>query len=101
MSAKCPLFHSDLGAKGNQRKSYPLPLVSFGLSAASGRLRNSRFQHSNKSSPLSIFWLKPQARQGGLKVKTMRMQPLWLFSKSFTFLLRHSSGGWNPGNPHA
>jgi hypothetical protein len=55
--------------KETKEKATPLPLVSFGLSAASGRLRNSCFQHSNKSSPLSIFWLKPQARQGDLKSK--------------------------------
>jgi len=33
--------------KETKEKATPLPLVSFGLSAASGRLRNSRFQHSN------------------------------------------------------
>ena len=33
--------------KETKEKATPLPLVSFGLSAASGRLRNSCFQHSN------------------------------------------------------
>jgi hypothetical protein len=60
--------------KETKEKATPLPLVSFGLSAASGRLRNSRFQHSNKSSPLSICWLKPKARHRGFKVKTRYAQ---------------------------
>jgi hypothetical protein len=33
--------------KETKEKATPLPLVSFGLSAAAGRLRNSRFQRSN------------------------------------------------------
>jgi hypothetical protein len=55
--------------ESNQSKRHPAAALSFGLSAASGRLRNSRFQHSN--SPRRF----PSAAQAegaarGLKVKT-------------------------------
>ena len=40
--------------KVGKQNDTPLPLVSFGLSAASGRLRNSDFQSSNSPRRLSI-----------------------------------------------
>jgi hypothetical protein len=42
----------------------PLPLVSFGLSAASGAAAELALSALKQSSPLPICWLKPKARQG-------------------------------------
>jgi hypothetical protein len=55
--------------KETKEKATPLPLVSFGLSAASGRLRNSRF------SAQTVLAAYPSAAQAegaarGFKVKT-------------------------------
>ena len=61
--------------KETKEKATPLPLPSFGLSAASGRLRNSCFQHSNSPRRLSICWLKPKARQRGFRVKNKKTNP--------------------------
>jgi hypothetical protein len=49
--------------KETKEKATPLPLIFFGLSAASGRLRNSRF---SAQTVLAAFHLplNPKARQG-------------------------------------
>ena len=42
----------------------PLPLISLGLSAASGAAAELALLALKQSSPPTICWLKPQARQG-------------------------------------
>jgi hypothetical protein len=78
MSAKCPLFHSDLGAKSNQRKSHPAAALSCTCIADLGRLaqldQTSEAQHSlvlglEQCASLILNPLTSSARQRGRKSK--------------------------------
>jgi hypothetical protein len=53
--------------KETKEKATPLPLVSFGLSAASGRLRNSAFSLRQSSLKPSQLFNASQARQQGIE----------------------------------
>jgi hypothetical protein len=52
--------------KETKEKATPLPLISFGLSAASGRMWNSPANFIQAQTVLAAFQLplKPKARQG-------------------------------------
>ena len=52
--------------ESDQRKRHPLPLVSC-ASRQSGRLRNSRFQHSNSPRRRLPLCLRCSARQQGIE----------------------------------
>jgi len=55
--------------KETKEKATPLPLFSFGLSAASGRLRNSLRSDSPRRFPSAA---QAEGAAKGMKVKTMR-----------------------------
>jgi hypothetical protein len=57
--------------ESNQRKSHPAAASSFGLSAASGRLRNSLRSNSPRRYPSAA---QAEGAARGEKVKTMRMR---------------------------
>jgi hypothetical protein len=63
--------------KETKEKATPLPLVSFGLSAASGRLRNSPSNFIQAQTVLAAFHLLAQAEGAarGFKVKTLYFPP--------------------------
>jgi hypothetical protein len=67
MSAKCPLFHSDLGAKSNQRKSHP-SITACGYLALLNKISGCGTRAFSTQTVLaaSHLPLKPKARQGGI-----------------------------------
>jgi hypothetical protein len=62
--------------KETKEKATPLPLLSFGLSAASGRLRNSDFQSSNSPRRFPFAGSSRRRGKGDLKSKANHVNAL-------------------------
>jgi len=73
--------------KETKEKATPLPLVSFGLSAASGRLRNSPSKIIRVQTVLAAYPSAAQAEGAaqGIKVKTMRILLLQVLFISLSY----------------
>jgi hypothetical protein len=81
--------------KETKKKATPLPLFPSVLAPHLGGCGTRAFSTQTVLAATHLP-LKPKARQGGVKVKTMRN-----FTTVCLFLLRHSGVGRNPGNSHA
>jgi hypothetical protein len=101
MSAKCPLFHSDLGAKVTKQKDTPAAahFLRFSLKRAAAELVLSALRQSSPNTPVLTemypYWacppsarsfvttLAPSARQRGYAVSGILFEPKKLKSECF------------------